>query len=42
MESLAKEGNLDEAKTLFSELKIAQQKAAKIMLQQIEEPLAEA
>ncbi len=41
MESLAKEGDLEQAKSLFNELQVAQQEATKIMLQQIEEPIAE-
>ena len=42
METLAKEGDLDSAKALFTELQQAQQDAAQAMLQQVEEPVAEA
>ncbi|MCF6322916.1 MAG: response regulator [Gammaproteobacteria bacterium] len=42
MESIAKEGDLKQAKALFNELQIAQQEAAKVMLQQIEAPVTEA
>ena len=40
METLAKEGDLESAKVLFSELQQAQQDAAQAMLQQIEAPVA--